>query len=200
MQVASGSKLLFQAHTVAWPAVDGLFANQAAYCPRVTSVASMLNLSAVGIEAATQRDPAPSLQQVSRGWQARQPSWPPSFLGAVVPPDGGALPLLAVTPPLVVAAPVPAEVLLVAGVPPIRPPEAGDEPANAEVPAAPGRTDPPTGWLEVVPVAPATVRVPERPPSPVRPPRVMTPAEPVVDAGAPPMVAVEPPLPATGSR
>ncbi len=139
MQVGSGVKVAFQAQASACPLLGGLVFNQAAYCPRVTSVASMAK-PGTGTAVATQRvRPELSVHSDSCG----------EHVGAWVVPPVAEFPPRPLVPP-------PDEVPPVASAPPVRP-AIPDEvlPPNpvavlAELPAVAG--DPP-----IAPVVPPDV-------------------------------------------
>jgi hypothetical protein len=173
MQVGSGVKVVFQAHAVACPLLGGLVLNQAAYCPRVTSVASMAN-PGTDTEVATQRvGPVLSFHSDSCARHVGLPVLPP--LAELPPkplvPPVAELPPVLLVPPAEDIPPV-ADVLpptmvepLVLPPPPEAPPRLlAVEPANppAVFPALPVETVaevPPLAITPPVPTAPPEAAV-----------------------------------------
>src|SRR6266540_5266790 len=111
MHVASGTKLVFNVQDDGAPVIAGLVASQAAYWPRVTSVASTPKPDGRGTDRATQREPVASDQQTSCSPHAGHapapplPALPPPVPTLAPPAPALAPPLPALPPPVPALAP-----------------------------------------------------------------------------------------------
>ena len=205
MHVASGVKLVFQAQTATCPVVTGLVVSQAAYWPRVTSVASIANAVGRRTELSMQRELELSDQHDSLGWQpGHVPDTPPVAMAPPVPdaPATAQLPPVPKAPPvLLVAPPVAADPPVLIAVAPADPPvtEAPPAPAVPPVLVVVVPADPP-GLLVAPPFAGVppvlVVVVPADPPGLLVAPPVaeVPPVLDVVVPATPPVAPLVPPL------